>query len=75
VGQIGRGLNLLVGIAPTDADAELDWIVRKVLSLGVFPSKEQDRWDLSITEIQGEILVVSQFYPLRRLPKRTKTIL
>jgi D-aminoacyl-tRNA deacylase len=61
VGQIGRGLNLLVGIAPTDTDIELDWIVRKVLSLRVFPSEGQDRWDLSITEIQGELLVVSQF--------------
>jgi D-aminoacyl-tRNA deacylase len=61
VGQIGRGLNLLVGIAPTDTEAEVDWIVRKVLSLRVFPSEGQDRWDLSITEIQGDLLVVSQF--------------
>jgi D-aminoacyl-tRNA deacylase len=61
VGQIGRGLNLLVGIAPTDTDVELDWIARKVLSLRVFPSEGQDRWDLSITDIEGELLVVSQF--------------
>ncbi len=61
MGQIGRGLNLLVGIAPTDTDAEMDWIVRKVLSLRIFPSEGQDGWDLSITDIQGEILVVSQF--------------
>lgn len=61
VGQIGRGLNLLVGIAPTDTDTELDWMVRKVLSLRLFPSEGQDRWDLSVSEIQGEILVISQF--------------
>jgi D-aminoacyl-tRNA deacylase len=61
VGQIGRGLNLLVGIAPTDTDTELDWMVRKVLSLRLFPSEGQDRWDLSISEIQGELLVISQF--------------
>ncbi len=61
VGQIGRGLNLLVGIAPTDTDTEVDWMVRKVLSLRLFPSEGQDRWDLSVSEIQGELLVVSQF--------------
>jgi D-aminoacyl-tRNA deacylase len=61
VRQIGRGLNLWVGIAPTDTEAEVDWIVRKVLSLRLFPSVGQDRWDLSITDIQGELLVVSQF--------------
>lgn len=61
VGKIGRGLNLLVGIAPTDTDTELDWMVRKVLSLRLFPSEGQDRWDLSVSEIQGEILVISQF--------------
>jgi D-aminoacyl-tRNA deacylase len=61
VGQIGRGLNLLVGIAPTDTDTELDWMVRKVLSLRLFPSEGQDRWDLSVSEIQGELLAISQF--------------
>jgi D-aminoacyl-tRNA deacylase len=61
VGQIGRGLNLLVGIAPTDTDTELDWMVRKVLSLRLFPSEGQERWDLSVCEIQGELLVISQF--------------
>lgn len=33
VGKIGRGLNLLVGIANTDTAAELDWMVRKCLDL------------------------------------------
>jgi D-aminoacyl-tRNA deacylase len=61
LGQIGRGLNLLVGIAPTDTDTELDWMVRKILSLRLFPSEGQERWDLSVSEIQGELLVISQF--------------
>ncbi|MGB8699247.1 MAG: D-aminoacyl-tRNA deacylase [Thermosynechococcaceae cyanobacterium] len=61
VGQIGRGLNLLVGIAPTDTDTELDWMVSKILNLRIFPAEEGDRWDLSIVDIQGEILAVSQF--------------
>ncbi|MEM8641386.1 MAG: D-aminoacyl-tRNA deacylase [Cyanobacteria bacterium P01_G01_bin.54] len=63
VGQIGRGLLLLVAVAPTDTDTELDWLVRKCLALRLFPDPEKDsgKWDCSIQEIQGEILVVSQF--------------
>ncbi|MGF1494332.1 MAG: D-aminoacyl-tRNA deacylase [Microcoleaceae cyanobacterium] len=63
VGQIGRGLNLLVGIAKTDTEAELDWMARKCLELRLFPDPEQDtgRWDKSVQDIQGELLVVSQF--------------
>lgn len=64
VGQIGLGLVLLVGITATDTDAELDWMVRKCLSLRLFPNPEQpgsDRWEASIQEVQGALLVVSQF--------------
>jgi D-tyrosyl-tRNA(Tyr) deacylase len=63
VGQIGRGLNLLVGIAPSDTETELDWMVRKCLELRLFPSDEggDGRWDKSVQEMGGEILVVSQF--------------
>jgi D-tyrosyl-tRNA(Tyr) deacylase len=63
VGKIGRGLNLLVGIASTDAEAELDWMARKCLELRLFPDEEGggDRAQKSVEEIGGEILVVSQF--------------
>lgn len=62
VGKIGRGLNLLVGIADTDTDAELDWMVRKCLELRLFPDEEEgERWQKSVQEIGGELLVVSQF--------------
>jgi D-tyrosyl-tRNA(Tyr) deacylase len=61
VGAIERGLNLLVGIAPSDTEAEVDWMVRKCLDLRVFSGEETQRWDSSVQEIQGEILVVSQF--------------
>ncbi|MEH2398077.1 D-aminoacyl-tRNA deacylase [Nostoc sp.] len=62
VGKIGRGLNLLVGIANTDTDAEIDWMVRKCLELRLFPDEEGDeRWQKSIQEIKGDFLVVSQF--------------
>lgn len=62
IGKIGKGLNLLVGIADTDTDTELDWMVRKCLELRLFPGEaDRNRWDKSVLDIQGEILVVSQF--------------
>ncbi|HCF30104.1 MAG TPA: D-tyrosyl-tRNA(Tyr) deacylase [Cyanobacteria bacterium UBA11049] len=62
VGKIGRGLNLLVGIASTDTETELDWMARKCLELRLFGGEEEsDRWEKSIQEIGGELLVISQF--------------
>ena len=63
IGKIGTGLLLLVGIAESDTEAELDWMVRKCLGLRLFPDPNGDRprFDLSLSEIQGELLVVSQF--------------
>ncbi|MGA7933744.1 MAG: D-aminoacyl-tRNA deacylase [Kovacikia sp.] len=61
IGKIGRGLNLLVGISETDTEAELDWMVRKCLELRLFPDGEGGRFDKSVQEIEGELLVISQF--------------
>ncbi len=61
IGKIGRGLLLLVGIADTDTDAELDWMAKKCLELRLFPSEVGDRFDHSVQDIHGELLVVSQF--------------
>lgn len=61
-GKIGRGLNLLVGIATTDTAVEVNWMVRKCLDLRLFPTdQEGDKWEKSVQEIQGELLVISQF--------------
>ncbi|MFP4133813.1 MAG: D-aminoacyl-tRNA deacylase [Halothece sp.] len=61
IGKIGRGLNLLVGISDTDSDSEIDWMARKCLDLRLFPGENTTNWNYSVQEIQGEILVVSQF--------------
>ncbi|MEL6603775.1 MAG: D-aminoacyl-tRNA deacylase [Cyanobacteria bacterium J06614_10] len=61
VGSIGKGLTLLVGIAPTDTEAELQWMAKKCLTLRLFPEGEAGRFDRSVTDIDGELLVVSQF--------------
>ena len=60
IAEIGVGLNLLVGIAATDTETELDWMVRKCLDLRLFPD-EANTWSKSIADIRGEVLVVSQF--------------
>jgi D-aminoacyl-tRNA deacylase len=63
IGKIGLGLNLLVGIADTDTEAELDWMVRKCLELRLFPDSKSGsgRFEKSVQEIGGSLLVVSQF--------------
>ncbi|MCA1788715.1 MAG: D-tyrosyl-tRNA(Tyr) deacylase [Thioalkalivibrio sp.] len=60
VGTIGRGHLLLVGFTDGDGDAELEWMADKVVGLRVFPDDE-GRMNRSLDEIDGELLVVSQF--------------
>ncbi len=62
IASIGRGLNLLVGISATDTEAQVDWMTRKCLELRLFPGEDgSERWEKSVQEIRGELLVVSQF--------------
>ncbi len=51
---------MLVGIASTDTDAELQWMARKCLELRLFPSEDSDRFDCSVQDINGELLIISQ---------------
>ena len=60
VGSIGRGLLLLVGFNNTDGDTEIDWMARKVVGLRVFNDHEH-KMNLSVEEVGGDLLVVSQF--------------
>lgn len=63
IGKIGRGLNLLVGITDTDTPNDVQWMAKKCLELRLFPDPENmgRRWKKSVQEIQGELLVISQF--------------
>ena len=60
VGEIGNGFVLFLGIREHDAESDLDYLVNKVANLRVFPDK-QDKMNLSLLDIGGELLVVSQF--------------
>lgn len=59
-GRIGAGLLLLVGFTHTDTDAELEWMADKVVGLRIFGDAEQ-KMNLSLTDVGGGALVVSQF--------------
>ncbi len=59
-GQIGPGLLVLVGCAPTDEEAALTWLARKLVSLRIF-GDENGQMNLSVRDVGGEILAVSQF--------------
>ncbi len=60
VGKIGRGYVILLGIAKGDGESELQWLVDKICNLRVFPNQE-GKFDLSLLDIQGQALIVSQF--------------
>lgn len=60
VGEIGHGLLIFLGIRGTDTSKELDWMVNKCLGLRIFPD-ENGKMNRSVQDIDGEILVVSQF--------------
>jgi len=59
-GQIGPGLLVLVGCAPTDEEAALSWLARKLVNLRIF-SDENGQMNRSVLDVGGEILAVSQF--------------
>jgi D-aminoacyl-tRNA deacylase len=60
VGQIGRGLLVLLGVAAGDGQQQVDWIVRKTAELRIFPD-DDGNMNRSVADIGGEVLVVSQF--------------
>jgi D-tyrosyl-tRNA(Tyr) deacylase len=59
-GQIGHGLLLLVGICAEDKQDDIDWLIQKIVNMRIF-SDENGKMNLSIQDIQGEILLISQF--------------
>lgn len=59
-GAIKKGLLLLVGVHQNDTKEQLNWMCEKILKLRVFEDDE-DKMNLSVTDIEGEILIVSQF--------------
>ena len=58
--QINQGLLILVGIEDADSLEDITWLTNKIVNLRIF-GDENDVMNLSVKDIKGEILVVSQF--------------
>ncbi len=59
-GAIDRGLLLLLGIESDDTDEDLDWMIRKVINMRIFSDKV-GKMNLSLLDVNGGLLVISQF--------------
>lgn len=59
-GHIGQGLLILLGITHDDNEQDIDWMIRKIVNLRIFNDGD-GKMNLSVTDIGGELLVVSQF--------------
>jgi D-tyrosyl-tRNA(Tyr) deacylase len=60
ISKIGPGLLLLVGVAGGDGEAEARWLAEKVAGLRIF-NDESGKMNLSVRDVGGEVLAVSQF--------------
>lgn len=60
VGRIGRGLCLLVGVEKGDTESDAEALARKAVELRIFPDA-RDKMNLSVLDVGGEVLAVSQF--------------
>lgn len=60
VGEIGKGILILLGVSQEDSEKEAGYILNKTLNLRIFEDSE-DKMNLSLLDINGELLVVSQF--------------
>ena len=60
IGNIGKGYLVLIGVGQGDTRAEADRLVKKMLGLRIFPD-ENGKINLSLKDVEGELLLVSQF--------------
>lgn len=58
--EIGAGLALLVGVADSDGDAQVEWVAKKIAHMRIF-SDAEGKMNRSVTDIGGQILSISQF--------------
>lgn len=60
VAEIDNGLLILIGIEESDTNEDINWLVGKISNLRIFPD-ENEVMNLSVKDVNGEIIVVSQF--------------
>jgi D-aminoacyl-tRNA deacylase len=60
ISSVGKGLLVLLGIEDADTEEDIEWLSKKLVQLRIF-NDENDIMNLSVTDVGGEIMVVSQF--------------
>lgn len=60
VGEIGRGILILLGVAGGDSETDAVYLLEKTINLRIFEDAE-DKMNLSLLDVKGDLLVVSQF--------------
>lgn len=60
IGQIGRGIVALVAVEPADTETKAERLAERILTYRIFPDPDE-RMNLSLTDIEGGLLVISQF--------------
>jgi len=60
IGKISGGLVVLMGVAAGDDKAEIDYLVNKIVNLRIFADADS-KFNLSLLDVKGELLVISQF--------------
>lgn len=60
IGEIKAGLLILLGVEPTDTDAEVEWLANKCAKMRIF-NDENGIMNRSVMDINGDVMVVSQF--------------
>lgn len=71
VGAIQTGLLVLLGVEDADEQADIDWLTQKISALRIFPD-EQGLMNKSVSDVNGEVLVISQFTLFASTKKGTR---
>lgn len=69
--KVGLGFLVLLGVGKEDTDEDIDWLVSKILSLRIFPD-ENGKMNRSVMDVNGELLIVSQFTLYASVKKGTR---
>jgi len=71
VASIDKGYNILLGVMKDDSEADVEKLVNKIVKLRIFPN-EAGKMDKSIVDVEGAVLVVSQFTLSANLKRGTR---